>query len=89
LSINDFYFIIYNANNNGVDAYSTSKYERIAMMIATSHPGITVLRLNPMPNWRKLPSSLYMNRGLNDWMTAKAAKNTRMEKDAMCRLMKY
>ena len=75
--------------SRGVDAYSTSKYERIAMIIATSHAGITVFRLNPMPNWRKLPSSLYMTRGLNDWMAANAAKNTRMEKDARCRLMKY
>jgi hypothetical protein len=41
-----------------------------------------------MPNWRKLPSSLYMNRGRNAWIAANAAKNTRMEKDVMCRLMK-
>ena len=72
-----------------MDAYSTSKYERIATMIATSHAGTTVFRLNPMPNWRKLPSSLYMTRGLNVWMAANAAKNTRMEKDVMWRLMKY
>jgi hypothetical protein len=39
--------------NLGVDAYNTSKYERIATQIAASHAGITVLRLNPMPNWRK------------------------------------
>jgi len=59
------------------------------MIIATSHAGTTVFRWKPMPNWRKLPSSLYMNRGLNDCMAANAAKNTRMEKDVMCRLMKY
>lgn len=72
----------------GVDAYSTSKYERIARMIATSQAGTTVFRWNPMPNWRKLPSSLYMNRGLNAWIAANADKNTRMEKDMICRLMK-
>lgn len=49
----------------GVDAYNTNKYERIAMIMATSQAGTTVFRWNPMPNWRKLPSSLYMNRGLN------------------------
>jgi hypothetical protein len=41
-----------------------------------------------MPNWRKLPSSLYMNRGRNAWIAANVAKNTKMEKDVMCCLMK-
>ena len=80
--------LIQTDNNNGVDAYSTSKYERIAIMIATSQAGTTVFRWNPMPNWRKLPSSLYMNRGRNAWTAANAAKNTSMEKDVMCCLMK-
>jgi len=71
-----------------VDAYSTSKYERIARIIATSQAGTTVFRWNPMPNWRKLPSSLYMNRGLNACTAAKAAKKRMMEKDVMCCLMK-
>jgi hypothetical protein len=57
-------------------------------MIATSQAGTTVFRWNPMPNWRKLPSSLYMNRGRNAWTAANAAKNTSMEKDVMCCLMK-
>jgi len=72
----------------GVDNPSTSKYERIAMIIATSHAGTTVFRWNPMPNWRKLPSSLYMNRGLKACTAANAAKNTRMENVVMCCLMK-
>jgi len=75
--------------NLGVDAYNTSKYERIATQIAASHAGITVLRLNPMPNWRKLPSSLYMNRGLNACSAPNANKNTTMETDVMCLLIKY
>jgi len=59
----------------------------MAMMIATNHAGTTVFRLNPIPNSRKLPSSLYMNRGLNACMVANAAKNTRMENVVMCCLM--
>jgi len=72
----------------GVDTPSTSKYERIAMIIATSHAGTTVFRWNPMPNWRKLPSSLYMNRGLKACTAVNTAKNTRMENVVMCCLMK-
>ena len=72
----------------GVDAYSTVMYERIATIIATNHAGTTVFRWNPIPNWRKLPSSLYMNRGFKACTAANAAKNTRMETDVMCRLMK-
>ena len=75
--------------NWGVDAYRTIKYERIARIIATSHAGTTVFRRNPIPNWRKLPSSLYMNRGFNVWMVANAAKNTMMEKDVTWCLTKY
>lgn len=57
--------------------------------MATNHAGTIVFRLNPNPNWRKLPSVSYMNRGLHTCITTNSAKNTIMEIAVMWRFIRY
>ena len=54
--------------------YMTVTYERMAKTMESTHIGITVLRLNPIPNSRKLPSELYKNPGFDCCIAKKSIK---------------
>jgi hypothetical protein len=54
--------------------YMTVIYEIMAKTMEMTHIGITVFRLNPIPNSRKLPSELYKKPGLDCWIAKKSIK---------------